>query len=68
EILTFSELSQCFDERMSQKAEQERQAESSDGTASETTYSEGEGTETTSRDEKRQVVSADDLPPIPDSE
>lgn len=68
EILTFSELSQRFDERMSQKAEQERQAESSDGTASETTYSEGEGTETTSYDEKRQVVSADDLPPIPDSE
>lgn len=68
EILTFSELSQRFDERMSQKAEQESQAGLSDDAASETTNSADGVTETASHDETRQVVSADDLPPIPESE
>lgn len=68
EILTFSELSQRFDERMSQKAEQERQTGLSDDVASEIKNSADGVSEAASHDEKRQVVSADDLPPVPDSE
>lgn len=68
EALTFSELSQRFDERLSQKAQQEHQAEMSDESESRDTNSADGVSEIASPDETRQVVSADELPPIPDSE
>lgn len=70
EALTFSELSQRFDERLNQRAQQEAAAEgqADDALVAEQTNSADAVSETASHDEKRQVVSADDLPPIPDSE
>ncbi|OOV88525.1 SMC-Scp complex subunit ScpB [Oceanospirillum linum] len=69
EVLTFSELSQRFDERLSQRALQESQTGMSDNNMpGEPTYSEGAVTETTPHDKTEQVVSADESPLIPDSE
>lgn len=65
EILTFSELSQRFDERMNQKA---GQVDVPDAAGAEDSNSAGVVSETAPDDETRQVVSAEEQPPIPDSE
>ncbi|WP_417596773.1 SMC-Scp complex subunit ScpB [Oceanospirillum sp.] len=69
EVLTFSELSQRFDERLSQRALQESQAGVSDNNMpGEPTNSEGVVTDAAPHDKTEQVVSVDELPLIPDSE
>ncbi len=75
DVLTFSELSQRFDERLSQKSQQEPgtedQTEESSRNMAQVTKvinSMGAASEAAFGDEKKQVVSTDDLPSIPDSE